>query len=409
MKTKNFPNYIYPLIRALFIGSVTLIQSCKPETPNSTDFSTEAIQRVFGSNINILQPENYANQSKPNYILLDNSGNNPIEDKKATLGRVLFYDKKLSYNETVSCASCHKQEYGFSDIEIQSKGVNGNTNRHAMRLINTRFSRETRFFWDERAASLEIQTTMPIQDHAEMGYSGLNGDPGINDLLNKLNNTDYYKELIAWAYNDKTGKTQLSEVKMQECLSQFIRSIQSFDSKYDQGRGQLPINANNNDLPNFTSQENNGRRLFTNPPVFGDSGKRIAGGMGCAGCHRPPEFDIDPNSLNNGIVGNLINPGTLDLTNTRSPSLRDLVNQNGEINGPMMHTGSAATLENVLGHYNNINVRAGNTAIDPRLTPGGFPQRLNMTPQERSDLVAFLKTLSGSAVYTDKKWSNPFQ
>ena len=250
---------------------------------------------------------------------------------------------------------------------------------------------------------------MPIQDHAEMGYSGLNGDPGINDLLNKLNNTDYYKELIAWAYNDKTGKTQLSEVKMQECLSQFIRSMQSFDSKYDQGRGQLPINANNNDLPNFTSQENNGRRLFTNPPVFGDSGKRIAGGMGCAGCHRPPEFDIDPNSLNNGIVGNLNNPGTLDLTNTRSPSLRDLVNQNGEINGPMMHTGSAATLENVLGHYNNINVRAGNTAIDPRLTPGGFPQRLNMTPQERSDLVAFLKTLSGSAVYTDKKWSNPFQ
>lgn len=394
---------------ATVIGSVATLQSCKPETPDNTEFSTEAIQRVFGSNINILQPDNYANQSKPNYILLDNSGNNPIEDKKATLGRVLFYDKKLSFNETVSCASCHKQEYGFSDIEIQSKGVNGNTNRHAMRLINTRFSRETRFFWDERAASLEIQTTMPIQDHAEMGYSGLNGDPGINDLLNKLNNTDYYNELLAWAYNDKSGKTQLTEAKMQECLSQFIRSIQSFDSKYDQGRAQLPINANNNDLPNFTSQENNGRRLFTNPPVFGDSGKRIAGGMGCAGCHRPPEFDIDPNSLNNGIVGNLNNPGSLDLTNTRSPSLRDLVNQNGDINGPMMHTGSEATLENVLGHYNTINVRPGNTSIDPRLTPGGFPQRLNITPQERSDLVAFLKTLSGSAVYTDKKWSNPFQ
>jgi len=409
MKTKKLLPYFYPLLMATVIGSVATLQSCKPETPDNTEFSTEAIQRVFGSNINILQPDNYANQSKPNYILLDNSGNNPIEDKKATLGRVLFYDKKLSFNETVSCASCHKQEYGFSDIEIQSKGVNGNTNRHAMRLINTRFSRETRFFWDERAASLEIQTTMPIQDHAEMGYSGQNGDPGINDLLNKLNNTDYYKELFAWAYNDKSGKTLLTEAKMQECLSQFIRSIQSFDSKYDQGRAQLPINANNNDLPNFTSQENNGRRLFTNPPVFGDSGKRIAGGMGCAGCHRPPEFDIDPNSLNNGIVGNLTNPSSLDLTITRSPSLRDLVNQNGETNGPMMHTGVFNSLETTLGHYNNIIVRNGNTAIDPRLTPGGFPQRLNMTPQERSDLVAFLKTLSGSAVYTDKKWSNPFQ
>jgi cytochrome c peroxidase len=127
---------------SLFLG----LYSCKPENQTTSDFSTEAIKRVFGSNINILQPDNYSHQSRPNYIILDNSGNNPIEDKKATLGRVLFYDKKLSYNETVSCASCHKQEYAFSDIDIQSKGVNGNTNRHAMRLINTRFSRETRFF-----------------------------------------------------------------------------------------------------------------------------------------------------------------------------------------------------------------------------------------------------------------------
>lgn len=400
-----------PIILTAAIGASVILglYSCKPENQTDSDYSSEAIQRVFGSNINIQQPENYANQSRPSYILLDNSGNNPIEDKKATLGRVLFYDKKLSYNETVSCASCHKQEYAFSDIDIQSKGVNGNTNRHAMRLINTRFSRETRFFWDERAATLEIQTTMPIQDHAEMGYSGQNGDLGINDLITKLNNTDYYKELIAWAYNDKSGKTQLTEAKMQECLSQFIRSIQSFDSKYDQGRSQLPINANNNDLPNFTSQENNGRRLFTNPPVIGDSGKRVAGGLGCAGCHRPPEFDIDPNSLNNGIVGNLTSPGTLDLTNTRSPSLRDLVNPLGEPNSPMMHTGVFADLNAVLGHYNDINVRTGNTAIDPRLTPGGFPQRLNLTAQERNDVVAFLKTLSGNAVYSDKKWSNPFQ
>jgi cytochrome c peroxidase len=276
-----------------------------------------------------------------------------------------------------------------------------------MRLINARFARETKFFWNERANSLEEQTTQPIQDHAEMGYSGENGDPGIQELLKKLNALNYYQELTAWAYQNENTKS-LSENNLQECLGAFIRSIQSFDSKYDLGRSQLPNNANNAPLPNFSADENAGLQLFMAPPQFNDSSMRIAGGLGCGGCHRAPEFDIDPNTRNNGFVGNLSDPSALDLFNTRSPSLRDLINPSGTINGPMMHTGAIDNLASLIGHYNRILLRPGNTNIDPRLTPRGIPQNLNVTPTERQQIIAFLEALTGEKVYTDKRWSNPF-
>ena len=132
--------------------------------------------------------DNYENQDIPNYIQEDNLPNeNQISDEGATLGRILFYDNNMSANNTVSCASCHKQEKAFGDDATQSIGLSGGlTGRHSMRLINSRFSNEEKFFWDERASSLEDQTTKPIQDHIEMGFSGTNGDGDINDLISKL-------------------------------------------------------------------------------------------------------------------------------------------------------------------------------------------------------------------------------
>jgi cytochrome c peroxidase len=395
-----------PLIAVFWFLLVFYFTQCqKPGNNDTVTFTDVAIKRVFGDNINIQNPYNYAQQSKPGYILANNG--EVLDDKIATLGRVLFYDKNLSINNTIACASCHHQSFAFSDTAIQSKGVNGLTGRHSMRLINARFAREFKFFWDERAATLEIQTTQPIQDHAEMGYSGENGDPGISELLNKLNQLEYYKELVAWAF-PKENKTLLTEAKLQECLSSFIRSIQSFDSKYDVGRAQLPLNANNAPLPNFSTDENAGLQLFMSPPQFNDSAVRISGGLGCGGCHRAPEFDIDPNTRNNGFVGNLSKPAQLDLFNTRSPTLRDLLNPSGNINGPMMHTGAVHSLEAAVGHYNRITIIPGNTNIDPRLTPRGIPQTLGITAKERQQVIAFLQALTGTSVYTEKKWSNPF-
>lgn len=359
------------------------------------------ITATFGTNINPEVLYNYANQFVPAYITKDNSGGNSVTDKGATLGRVLFYDKNLSSNNTISCSSCHQQANAFGDTNLASNGVNGTTGRHSMRLINTRFANEVRFFWDERAANLETQTTMPIKDHGEMGFSGTNGDQDFTALITKLSAIGYYRELFQFVY----GSEEITENKIQLALAQFIRSIQSFDSKYDIGRAQ----AANEGQPfvNFTAQENQGKNLFLSPPVFDATGNRTAGGLGCAGCHAAPEFDINPVTGNNGIIGTINGTG-IDITNTRAPSLRDLVKTDGTTNGPMMHTGVITTLQAAIGHYGTINLAPGNTNLDQRLRPNGFGQQLHLTAPEVNAVIAFLRTLSGTNVYVDPKWSNPF-
>ena len=385
----------------LLLTSIFLVSCSNNEDEYTNIDSYEQIKATFGNRIDPNNLYNYANQSIPNYITKFNGQNNPITNAGATLGRVLFYDKNLSSNNTISCASCHQQANGFSDTAIASQGVNETTARHSMRLINARFSTESKFFWDERAASLEIQTTMPIKDHGEMGFSGTNGDQPFSVLLSKLNDIGYYRELFKLVY----GSEEITEIKIQNALAQFIRSIQSFDSKYDVGRSQ----ANDNQpFSNFTAQENQGKNLFLTPPQFNAQGVRIGGGLGCQGCHRAPEFDIDPNSRSNGIGGSI--NGGADFTNTRSPSLRDLVKTNGVTNGPMMHTGVIASLQASVGHYGNLtNAAINNPNLDPRLKPNGLGQQLNLNPQEVNSVIAFLQTLSGTNVYTDVKWSNPFQ
>ena len=366
----------------------------QPVQEDTNDLQT-IIQNTFGDRVDFSNLKNYANQTIPSYINKDNTNGNTITDEKATLGRILFYDKNLSTDNTVSCASCHQQQHAFSDISDVSNGVNGVTGRHSMRLINSRFADEVRFFWDERATSLEDQVTQPIQDHAEMGFSGENGAEDFNDLVTKLSDTKYYPAIFEYIY----GNTTITEDRIKECLAQFVRSIQSFDSKYDDGRAQV---ANEGQpFPNFTNEENQGKTIFLMPPN--------QGGAGCAGCHRAPEFDIDPQSLNNGVFAVFGTTGT-DFDVTRSPSLRDVVKQDGSLNGNFMHDSSLNSLAAVVAHYNNINP-TGNTNLDPRLQgpPGGNGQQLNLTQGEINALVAFLETLSGSDVYTNEKWSDPFQ
>lgn len=392
------------VLASIALGILGLVACKKTESAsngNGTTLSYPAIEAALTINLNSLA--NYANQAKPAYIVKDNTAGNPITNAKATLGRVLFYDKSLSINNSTSCSSCHKQQFAFGDTALLSGGVLGGlTTRHSMRLVNARFATEAKFFWNERAASLEQQSTQPIQDHAEMGFSGQNGRGTLATLLTKLQGIGYYNELFKFVYGDET----VTEARLQECLAQFIRSIQSFDSKYDAGRAQ--VNNDNQPFPNFSTLENSGKTLFLTAPVFDAQGNRISGGLGCNGCHNAPEFDIDPNSRNNGIIG-IVNSVGIDLNNTRAPSLRDLVNNNGQVNGPMMHTGVLKTLQNVVGHYGNITIAPGNTNLDPRLRPNGVGQKLQLTANEVDGVVAFLRTLSGSNVYSDSKWANPFK
>lgn len=342
--------------------------------------------------IDFLNLPDYANQPVPDYITNDNTTRgNRITDLGATLGRVLFYDRRLSVNDTISCASCHQQDNAFGDPEQASIGVAGTTGRHSMRLINARFANQERFFWDVRAGTLEEQTTMPIRDHVEMGFSGLDGNPDFSDLIAKLSEIDEYKGLFTAVFRDET----ITEDRMQLALAQFIRSIQSFDSRYDIGRAQVETDLEA--FPNFTESENAGKSLYMTR-----SGRNVRGAS-CNGCHRAPEFDIRPNSLSNGLVRAL--NGGEDANVTRSPSLRDIVREDGTLNGPLMHTGDLS-IRDMIEHYNAI--PAGVPNLDPRLNRNGQPQRLNLTEQEKLDLEAFLRTLGGSNVYTDPKWSDPF-
>lgn len=401
---KNYMKAKLILFVLVFANLFFLTQCKKDIKTNPSEIpNNPIIEAVFGNNINLNQLENYENQPIPNYIKKDNSNQLKIINAKATLGRILFYDKKLSLDNTVSCGSCHIQKFAFGDNAIASNGVFGATTaRHSMRLVNVKFAAVNKFFWDKRATTLEIQTTMPIKDHAEMGYSGQNGRPDFNALITKLDNLTYYNEMFKFAYGDKI----ITEIRIQECLSQFIRSIQSFDSKYDVGRAQ--VNSDNIDFPNFNQLENLGKNLFNTIPLLDSKGARVSGGAGCNRCHNAPEFDIQPTSLNNGIIKR-INSTSLDFSVTKSPTLRNLTNIYGQINSPMMHNGELRTIDDVLNHYGNYTPPQNIMNIDGRIFNNGNGTKLNLNNNEKEALKAFLNTLSGTNIYIDKKWSNPFK
>lgn len=356
---------------------------------------SRSVTEVFGDRLSLDNPLNYEDQAVPNCIREDNTTRgNDITNQVAILGRVLFYDTNLSSNNSISCASCHQQALAFGDDAVVSQGVNGVTGRHSMRLINARFAEEERFFWDERANTLETQTTMPIQDHIEMGFSGTEGDDDIDGLIIKLEGIEYVLELFEYAYGDR----EITEERMQLALAQFVRSIQSFDSRFDEG---LAIAGDeDDDFSNYTELENLGKDLFM-------------GRAGCDRCHDAPEFAINDNSRNNGVITVAGDPDAIDTEVTRAPTLRDIFNPDGTLNGPMMHDGSFATMEAVLGHYSSVTETPENNNLDNRLDgrrgPGGGRGNLDLSDQEIEAISAFIKTLTGTTVYTDDRWSDPFE
>ena len=176
-----------------------------------------------------------------------------VTNEKATLGRVLFYDKSLSYNNTTACASCHVQNKGFSDGTIGSEGfINVNTTRNSMAIANM-FSHET-FFWDGRIDNLKEMVLMPIKNHIEMGISTEEA------IVSKVKNRSYYADLFKGAF----GSEDIDINRISEALTAFVGSIGSYNSKYDKvTRGEAT----------FTSLESQGKVLFETT-------------FDCDGCHK---------------------------------------------------------------------------------------------------------------------------
>lgn len=312
---------------------------------------------------------------------------NLTTDAGATLGRVLFYDKRLSTNQTIACASCHQQAHGFSDPRPFSTGFTGGlTGRNSMGLSNARWYQRKKFFWDERAATLEDQVLMPIQNGVEMGMT-------LQTLTNRLAAEPFYTNLFTQTF----GTPEVTSERISKALAQFVRSIVSTQSKYD-------IGVTNN-FANFTAQENLGRQVFLGQ----------VGSATCNACHGSDNFVPGAPINNNGLENPYVDKGVGALTGLpqdeglfKVPSLRNI-----ELTAPYMHDGRFATLEQVVEFYDSGVVAHPNLSPPLRVPPGsgaasGTPLRLNLTPTQKAALVAFLKTLTDTTVTTDVKFSDPF-
>ncbi len=327
---------------------------------------------------------------------------NPITDAGATLGRVLFYDKKLSGNGTVSCASCHQAEHGFSDPNILSEGFDGGlTRRHSMGIVNARFYAGGQFFWDERAETLEEQVLMPFQDEIEMGLT-------LSQLVQIVNDQTYYPTLFNDAFGDETVTTG----RISKVLAQFVRSLISVTSKYDQARAEVssPVVG----FPSFTSEENQGKQLFNAP-------RQLTNGVigNCVGCHQTEAF-VGPFPVTNFPLTTFATTNGLDVTSTNDlgvneatgnpndigkfkvPSLKNIA-----IRPPFMHDGRFATLEEVIDHYSN-GIQNHSSLIRPLVNDNGEVGQFNFTQEEKDAIIAFLNTLTDEQMISDEKYSDPF-
>ena len=319
--------------------------------------------------------------SQPAARRFDNTpSDNPITDHGATLGRVLFYDTRLSANDTISCGSCHVQQYAFVDPNRFSRGFEGKlTDRHAMSLVNLRYHPRARFFWDERGGNLEHMVLMPVENPIEMGR-----DPATLPAV--LGRDARYPQLFHLAFGD----SQLTTDRIARALAQFLRSMVSYQSKYDEGRAAARSAAE--DFANFTRQENRGKALFL---------------RNCSVCHLPTQeahfvmvspvntgLDDDTQRTDGGIGDVTLNPR--EMGHFKSPSLRNV-----EFTKPYMHDGRFSTLDAVIDHYSSGGKKHPNK--DARMLP------MNFTASEKEALVAFLTTLTDSKFLTDPKFSDPFE
>jgi len=284
---------------------------------------------------------------------------------EATLGEKLFGDAILSKDSSISCASCHQPQLAFADTVAFSIGIYGKpSSRNTPSVLNMK--NRPYYFWDGRAASLEEQALLPIQNPDEMGLP-------IAEAVDRLNNNVQYRQLFQQVYQQNpTGK------KLAAALSAFEQTLETVDSKFDDW---------SNDMAKLSPQEEAGRKLFV-----GDKAK-------CFDCHSMEDFTDDQykniglyntKELNDAGRFNFSKKDS-DLGKFKTPGLRNVA-----VTAPYMHNGMFATLEQVIEYYNNpAAFVTGAINIDPALQ-----QPLGLTQKEKKNLVAFLKTL------TDKKFRN---
>lgn len=328
----------------------------------------------------------------------------PINDAKAALGRVLFYDKNLSKDRSVSCASCHKQEFAFSDNVAVSKGVEGRVGtRNAMALANvaqfgSHYAKTGQnaphLLWDNRSNNVPNQATQAFTNPNEMDIS-------LEEVMLRVHELPYYKHL----FKDVYGNSDMTQDQMLTAIGEFVKAIGSYSSELDQSL-QLNVGSDFNTTnlttayyspvivdPLLTTEESRGRVLFVN---------------NCTSCHSPIREFQKVFEACNGLDMNYVDEGRGAITHAgnhmglfKSPSLRNI-----ELTAPYMHDGRFKTLEEVIDFYSE------GIADHPNLheslkRPGRHG--LGFTPAEKSQLLAFMKTMTDKNLVKDGRFSNPFK
>jgi len=284
---------------------------------------------------------------------------------KINLGKLLFKDKILSKDSSVSCSSCHKQEFAFADTMSFSIGINGKkTKRNVPSVLNMK--NRPYYFWDGRAESLAEQALMPIQNPDEMGLT-------IEEAISRLNASVFYKNYFQKVFNQNPNAKNLAIA-----FAAFENTLETVDSKFDDW---------SNNIRKLSATEERGREVF-----LSDKAK-------CFDCHFQEDFTND-DFKNVGIFnGNEFNDSgrfsithdSSDIGKFKTPGLRNIA-----VTAPYMHNGMFATLEQVVNYYNDTRKIIPNSInIDAALS-----KPLGLSENEKTDLVAFLKTL------TDKKYAN---
>jgi len=312
---------------------------------------------------------------------------NPLTVEGVELGRHLFYEKKLSGNNSMSCANCHQQEKAFTDGKALSLGIDQRpTRRSAMSLANLLWFNQ--FNWDGSASSLEAQARGPIENPVELHQP-------MAEAVKKLQATALYPPLFGKAF----GSTTITEENILKALAQFQRTLISADARYDRY-------LQNKEM--LTPDELDGMRLFLTHP---DPSTNTRGGN-CGDCHGGTLLSLRT-FHNNGLDEVLTDKGlgevtgrATDMGKFKAPSLRNIA-----LTAPYMHDGRLATLEQVLDHYND-HLRYNSPNLDPLIIEASNqPQgkTLRLTAEEKRKIIAFLHTLTDSTFINDKRFANPFK
>jgi cytochrome c peroxidase len=331
---------------------------------------------------------------------------NPMSDQKVELGRRLFYDTRLSINETTACSSCHLQASAFTDGRPQSVGATGQLHpRGSMSLVNTAYS--SRLTWANPLLDrLEDQALTPMfgDNPVEMGMAGREAE-----LVALLRSDETYAKLLPRVFPDDADP--FSTVNVVRAIASFVRSIVSFDSSYDR------YLAGDDSALDDTAIR--GMDLFFSERLecfhchggfnFTDSTTHENDRIDRVGFHNTGLYNTDLNGAypadNTGLYDMTGMPR--DMGRFKAPTLRNIA-----VTAPYMHDGSVATLEEVLTHYERGGrlVATGEKAGDGRLSPykSEFVRGFDISDEERADLIAFLHALTDTTVLQNPQLSDPF-